>query len=101
MLGFGDKATELYKMVNPIEHSKNKQLADKFKVEPFSIPADIYGAGDLIGRGGWTWYTGSAGWFYRVGVEEILGIKKYGDSLVLDPKVPNSFKDFEIKYKYS
>lgn len=57
MLGFGNKAFELYKMINPIEHSKTKDSAQKYKVEPYVIAADIYGTGNLVGRGGWTWYT--------------------------------------------
>ena len=100
MLGFGDKATELYKMVNPIEHSKNKQLADKFKVEPFSIPADIYGAGDLIGRGGWTWYTGSSSWYYVTGIEYILGIKIKNNVLYFEPCVSKDWKEFSARYKF-
>ena len=74
MLGFGDKATEFYRMVNPIEHSRTKDAAIKYKVEPFVIPADIYGAGNLAGRGGWTWYTGSSSWFIKAGLEYILGL---------------------------
>lgn len=100
MLGFGDKATELYKMVNPIEHSKNKKLADKFKVEPFSIPADIYGAGDLIGRGGWTWYTGSSSWYYVTGIEYILGIKIKNNVLYFEPCVSKDWKEFSARYKF-
>ena len=62
-------------MINPIEHSRTKETALKYKVEPYSIPADIYGAGNLAGRGGWTWYTGSSSWYYKVGIEYILGLK--------------------------
>ena len=60
MLGFGDKALELYRMINPIEHARTKEAAEKYKVEPYVIAADIYGAKNLAGRGGWTWYTGSS-----------------------------------------
>ena len=75
-LGFGDKALELFRMINPIEHARTKEAASKYKVEPYVVAADIYGQGNLAGRGGWTWYTGSSGWFYRVGIEEILGLHK-------------------------
>ena len=77
MLGEGDKATELFKMINPIEHSKTKLQVDKYKVEPYVISADIYGSGNLAGRGGWTWYTGSASWYYTAGIEYLLGLKIY------------------------
>ena len=70
----GDKTFEFYKMINPIEHSRNKASANQYKVEPYVIPADVYGAGNLAGRGGWTWYTGSSSWFYKAGIEYILGL---------------------------
>ena len=95
------KAWNYYQMINPVNRSLNESDVSTYQIEPYVISADIYSNPKYKAHGGWSWYTGSAGWFYRVGVEEILGIKKYGDSLVLDPKVPNSFKDFEIKYKYN
>ena len=79
MLGFGDKATEYFRMINPIEHSRTKETAKKYKVEPYVIAADIYGAGNLAGRGGWTWYTGSSSWMYKAGIEYILGMKIKGN----------------------
>ena len=74
LLGFGNKALELYRMINPIEHTRTKEACNKYKVEPYVIPADIYGAGNLIGRGGWTWYTGSSSWYYEAGIKYILGL---------------------------
>lgn len=74
-LNLNDKAISLYKMINPIEHSNSMDKALKYKAEPFVIPADIYGASNLLGRGGWTWYTGSSSWFYKAGIEHILGLK--------------------------
>ena len=71
MLGFGEKATEFFRMINPIEHARTKDEAKKYKVEPYVIPADIYG-GELAGRGGWTWYTGSSSWMYEAGIRYIL-----------------------------
>ena len=82
MLGFGDKATELYRMINPID------------------PADVYGAGNLAGRGGWTWYTGSSSWFYTAGIEYILGIKIKENSLSFNPCIPKTWKEFSCRYKY-
>ena len=74
-MNLNDKAISLYKMINPIEHSNSIDKALKYKVEPFVIPADIYGASNLLGRGGWTWYTGSSSWFYKAGIQYILGLK--------------------------
>lgn len=75
MLNLNQKAVESYKMINPIEHSNSKEKALLYKVEPYVIAADVYGASNLIGRGGWTWYTGSSSWFYKAGIEYILGLK--------------------------
>lgn len=75
ILGMNDKALSSYKMINPIEHSNSEDKAEKYKVEPYVIAADVYGASNLLGRGGWTWYTGSSGWFYKAGIEYILGLK--------------------------
>ena len=75
MLGFGDKATELYRMINPIEHARTKEASKKYKVEPYVIAADVYGASNLAGQGGWTWYTGSSSWYYKAGIEYILGLR--------------------------
>ncbi len=69
------RANKYYKMINPIEHSNSKEKAEIYKVEPYVIVADVYGASNLIGQGGWTWYTGSASWFYKAGIENILGLK--------------------------
>ena len=100
MLGFGDKATELYRMINPIEHSRTRESSNKYKVEPYVIPADVYGAGNLAGRGGWTWYTGSSSWFYTAGIEYILGIKIKENSLSFNPCIPKTWKEFSCRYKY-
>ena len=101
MLGFGDKALELFRMINPIEHSRTKEAANKYKVEPFVISADIYGEGNLAGRGGWTWYTGSSSWYYKAGIEYILGLKVQGGILKFEPCIPNSWKEYTIKYKWN
>ena len=100
MLGFGDKAAELYRMINPIEHSKTKEAANKYKVEPYVLSADVYGAGNLVGRGGWTWYTGSSSWFYIAGIEYILGLKINNNVLSFDPCIPKTWKEFSFRYKY-
>ena len=100
MLGFGDKATELYRMINPIEHSRTRESAKKYKVEPYVIPADIYGANNLAGRGGWPWYTGSASWYYKAGIENILGLKIENGFMSIEPCIPKDWKEYNIKYKW-
>ena len=99
-LGFGDKATEYYTMINPIEHSRTKDSAKKYKVEPYVIPADIYEAKGLEGRGGWTWYTGSSSWFCKIGLENILGLNIKNEILTLNPCIPKDWKEYSIRYKF-
>ena len=100
ILGFGDKATELYRMINPIEHSRTKDASNKYKVEPYVIPADIYGTSNLAGRGGWTWYTGSSSWYYKAGIEFILGLKIKNGVMSIEPCIPKDWKEYNIKYKW-
>ena len=99
MLGFGDKATEFFRMINPIEHAKTKEESKKYKIEPYVIAADVYG-GELAGRGGWTWYTGSSSWLYEAGLKYILGFNLEKNILRIDPHIPESWKAYSIKYKY-
>lgn len=87
-------------MINPIEHSRTKEAAKKYKVEPYSIAADVYGAVNLSGRGGWTWYTGSASWFYVAGIECILGMKIKNNVLYFNPCIPKDWKEYSIRYKF-
>lgn len=95
-----DKAYEYFQMINPINRSLTKDDVMKYKVEPYVIAADIYSAEGYEGCGGWTWYTGSAGWFYRVGIEEILGLKRNGQKLMINPKLPKHLRNVKIIYKY-
>ena len=99
-LGLGDKAVEYFTMINPIEHSKTIDAAKKYKVEPYVIPADIYEAKGLEGRGGWTWYTGSSSWFCKVGLEDILGLKIENGILRIKPCISSKWKEYSIRYKY-
>ncbi len=99
-LGFGDKAYEFFKMINPIEHSKTLEQANKYKVEPYVIAADIYGTQNLKGRGGWTWYTGSSSWYYKAGIEYILGLKIENKYLKVEPCIPKEWKEYSMQYKY-
>jgi len=100
LLGDGDKAVELYNMINPINHSRTQFEVSKYKVEPYVMAADVYTVEPHVGRGGWTWYTGSSSWMYKVGLEEILGFKKNGDKLIIDPCIPKSWTQYSITYKY-
>lgn len=99
-LGFGDKALEYYIMINPIEHSRTKDAAKKYKVEPYVIPADIYEAKGLEGRGGWTWYTGSSSWFNKIGLENILGFNIEQGVLKINPCIPKEWKEYSIRYRF-
>jgi cyclic beta-1,2-glucan synthetase len=100
MLGHGDRAFELFQMTNPITHSLTPEAVATYKVEPYVVAADVYTAAGHLGRGGWTWYTGSASWLYRVGLEAILGFTKRGDTLCIDPCIPSAWKEFSIDYHH-
>jgi cyclic beta-1,2-glucan synthetase len=99
LMGRGSEAFALFDMLNPISHAETSEAVARYKVEPYVIAADIYGQPPHTGRGGWTWYTGSASWFYRVGVESMLGFKLQGDRLRIDPCIPADWKRFEITYR--
>ena len=100
MLNLNDKAYENFRMINPIEHSRSKDSSNKYKVEPYVIAADVYGQGNLAGRGGWTWYTGSSSWMYIAGIKYILGLNIEKEYLRIQPHIPSNWKEYEIKYKY-
>src|SRR3981189_142214 len=88
LLGDGDRAGELFSLLNPINHASTRAGIHRYKVEPYVVCADVYSAPPHVGRGGWTWYTGSAGWMYRTAAEGILGIKLRGATLLVDPGIP-------------
>ena len=100
LLGFGDKAVEYFRMINPIEHSKTKDSVMKYKVEPYIIPADIYGQGNLAGRGGWTWNTGSSSWMYIAGINYILGLNIQNGYMTFKPAIASNWKEYFVRYKY-
>ena len=93
-LGRGDDAWRCFDMLNPIKHAADREAAERYRVEPYAVAADVYSVGELAGRGGWTWYTGSAGWLYRSAVEGILGIRRRGGKLILDPALPAHWDQF-------
>ena len=92
-LGDGDAAHKLFAMLNPINHALTPQAAERYKVEPYVVAADVYSTAPHAGRGGWTWYTGSAGWMYRAGIEGLLGLTRAGNTLHLNPCLPKSWPE--------
>ncbi len=100
MLGDGDRAHELLSMLNPISHADSPAEIHRYKVEPYVVAADIYSMPPHVGRGGWTWYTGSAAWLYRVALEHLLGFRKTGSRLLIAPCIPHGWQKFEIVYRH-
>ncbi|HEY9381677.1 MAG TPA: glucoamylase family protein, partial [Burkholderiales bacterium] len=94
-LGAGDKASELFTLLNPVNHARTPEEIERYKVEPYVVAADVYSVAPHAGRGGWTWYTGAAGWMYRAGVEGILGIRREGAVLIINPCIPAAWPGFE------
>ncbi|MEJ7637830.1 MAG: hypothetical protein WKF75_07590 [Singulisphaera sp.] len=99
-IGRGRTAFELFNLLNPIRHADSPEAVDRYKVEPYVVAADVYGRAPHVGRGGWTWYTGSASWLYRVALEAILGFRRAGDRLTLDPCIPGEWPGFELTYRH-
>ncbi|MPM69885.1 Cyclic beta-(1,2)-glucan synthase NdvB [bioreactor metagenome] len=99
-LGGGDKALALYDLINPIHHTSSYRGYAKYKTEPYALPADVYAAWPHMGRGGWSWYTGAAGWLYRAGLESILGIHKEGDRLIINPCIPAGWQTYSVEYRF-
>lgn len=99
-LGEGDTAGNLYHMINPINHARTPMESSRYRVEPYVMAADVYAVHPNVGRGGWTWYTGAAGWMYRVGLEHILGIRKEENKILFNPCIPSTWKEYSIKYRF-
>jgi cyclic beta-1,2-glucan synthetase len=98
-MGDGQRAEALFRMLNPILHSTTPTEAQLYRVEPYVIAADVYGVAPYVGMGGWTWYTGSSGWMYRLGIEAILGLVREGDKLRLNPSIPPEWSTYRIRYQ--
>jgi cyclic beta-1,2-glucan synthetase len=94
-LGDGENAARIFRILNPILRTQTAESSERYRVEPYVLAGDVYGAPPWVGRGGWTWYTGSAAWAYRLGVEAILGLKKVDGQLCIDPCIPPEWKGFE------
>ena len=98
--GRGDRATELWNLINPIYHATTAEEVERYKVEPYVVCADVYGAAPHTGRGGWTWYTGAASWLYRVAIESILGFQLQGDTLRFEPCIPPAWPAFSLTFRH-
>jgi cellobiose phosphorylase len=99
-LGQAERAVELFELINPILHADTPEKVELYQVEPYVIAADVYGVPPHTGHGGWTWYTGSASWMYRLGVEAILGVQREGDKLHIRPSIPKDWLSYEILYRF-
>jgi cyclic beta-1,2-glucan synthetase len=100
LLGQGDRAKEYFDLLSPVRHTMTPEQVERYHVEPYVVVADIYGEPPHTGRGGWTWYTGSAGWLYRVMLESILGFRLRGDRLRVEPCIPKAWKSFTLTYRH-
>jgi len=98
--GDGDKAVRLLRMLNPVEHARDEKDCERYKVEPYVMPGDVYSLSGHVGRGGWTWYTGAAAWMYRVWLEEVLGFQRRGDRLAINPVIPKDWPSFRLRYRH-
>ncbi len=97
--GDGDRAGKILRMVNPIERARDPESVWRFGLEPYAVAADIHNTEGFHGRGGWSWYTGSAGWMYRAWIEEILGLKIRGGRMRIEPVIPGWWDGFQIRYR--
>lgn len=98
--GHGDKAFELYQLINPLTHTRDIESVQRYHAEPYVVAADVYTAEGHLGRGGWSWYTGSASWMYRVALEAIIGFTKRDDTLTINPCIPSEWTEFSVRYRY-
>ena len=98
--GDGNAAGGLLSLINPVMLSSTRSDANRYRLEPYVIAGDVYSTGANRGRGGWSWYTGSAGWYYRAALEEVLGFKKEGDFLIVSPSIPSHWPGFEVTYRH-
>ncbi|MCY7355129.1 MAG: cyclic beta 1-2 glucan synthetase [Lysobacter sp.] len=99
-LGDSERAWELMRLINPVNHGSSAEGIAIYKVEPYVVAADVYAVAPHVGRGGWTWYTGSAGWMYRLAVESLLGLRREGDTLRLSPCIPKEWPEYNMRYRY-
>ena len=99
-LGSGNEAAEVFHMLNPVNHARQAADVARYQIEPYVVAGDVYSHPAHRGRGGWSWYTGSAGWLYRAGVESILGLRRRGATFVVDPCVPGAWTAYQIVWRF-
>ena len=99
-MGYGDEAVELFHMLNPVNHTRDAAGVGRYVTEPYVLDGDVYAHPEHVGRGGWSWYTGSAGWMYRLGLESILGLQRAGQSFSLSPSIPSRWPGFAITWRF-
>ena len=97
-LGMGDEAMELFHLINPINHVRTPENAERYRTEPYAVAADIYAHPMHVGRGGWTWYTGSAGWMYQAAVQALLGLQRHGGTISLNPCIPTIWPEYSLDW---
>ncbi len=97
--GRHDRAAELLRMILPLNHARTPAAVDRYKTEPYAVAADVYSVDPHLGRGGWTWYTGSAGWMWRVAVESVLGLRREAEALCLTPRMPSDWPGYTVRYR--
>jgi cyclic beta-1,2-glucan synthetase len=99
-LGSGDEAGELFHMLNPVNHTRTGPDVARYRGEPYVVAGDVCAHPEHAGRAGWTWYTGSAGWMYRAGLESILGLRRHGETFEVDPCIPASWPEYAITWRF-
>jgi len=99
-LNQNERAMDLFRLINPIYHTDTPEKVNRYRVEPYVIAADVYSVAPYIGRGGWTWYSGSASWMYRLGIEMLLGLQRAGGYLKIDPHIPKDWHEYQINYRF-
>jgi cellobiose phosphorylase len=99
-MGDVERAWELMRMINPVSHGSDAERVATYKVEPYVVTADVYAVSPHVGRGGWSWYTGSSGWMYRLILESLLGLSRTAGTLTLAPRIPAEWPGFTLSYRY-
>jgi cyclic beta-1,2-glucan synthetase len=99
-LGLGDEAMELFHMINPINHARTPEGLERYRVEPYAVAADVYAHPMHVGRGGWTWYTGSAGWMYQVAIDGLLGLRRNDNTFSVDPCIPAMWPEYSLDWRH-
>ena len=99
-LGYGDEAAEIFHMLNPVNHTRLAPDVERYKAEPYVLAGDVFAHPSHAGRAGWTWYTGSAGWMYRAGLESILGLRRRGATFEIDPCIPAAWPAYQIAWRF-